>query len=90
MATRKKIDVQTSDVPTSVHEQEPEADDGIQSLSSPPAIEESSKRREGVEPDENEIRKLAFQLYEERGRVEGMDLDDWLKAEEILRREISV
>jgi hypothetical protein len=60
MATRKKIDVQTSDVPRSVHEQEPEADDGIQSLSSPPAIEESSRTSEGVEPDENEYESWLF------------------------------
>jgi hypothetical protein len=30
---------------------------------------------------EEEIRHLAYQLYEERGREDGHDLDDWLSAE---------
>jgi len=30
---------------------------------------------------ENEIRRLAYQLYEERGREDGHDVDDWLRAE---------
>lgn len=28
-----------------------------------------------------EIAKLAYELYEERGRVHGYDVDDWLEAE---------
>ena len=28
-----------------------------------------------------EIRRLAYQLYEERGREDGHDVDDWLRAE---------
>ena len=30
---------------------------------------------------EAEVRRLAYQLYEERGRENGHDLDDWLRAE---------
>ena len=30
---------------------------------------------------EEEIRRRAYQLYEERGREDGHDLDDWLRAE---------
>ena len=30
---------------------------------------------------EEEIRHRAYQLYEERGREDGHDLDDWLSAE---------
>ena len=30
---------------------------------------------------EQEIRRRAYQLYEERGREDGHDLDDWLSAE---------
>lgn len=30
---------------------------------------------------EEEIRDRAYQLYEERGREDGHDLDDWLSAE---------
>ena len=31
------------------------------------------------------IRELAFQLYEQRGRRDGHDLEDWLEAEAIIR-----
>ena len=30
---------------------------------------------------EESIRRRAFELYEQRGRVDGFALDDWLKAE---------
>jgi hypothetical protein len=30
---------------------------------------------------EQEIRSRAYALYEERGREDGRDLDDWLRAE---------
>lgn len=30
---------------------------------------------------EERIRRRAYELYEERGRVDGFALDDWLKAE---------
>ena len=30
---------------------------------------------------EDETRRLAYQLYEERGREDGHDVDDWLRAE---------
>lgn len=32
----------------------------------------------------NEIVKVAQELYEKSGRVEGRDLDNWLKAEKIV------
>jgi Protein of unknown function (DUF2934) len=36
---------------------------------------------------EHEIRLLAYDLYEQRGRGDGRALEDWLQAEaEILRR----
>ena len=46
-----------------------------------------AKREPG---DENvvsweEIAQVAYQLYLQRGRVDGHDLEDWLKAEVILR-----
>jgi len=38
---------------------------------------------------ERRIRTRAHQLYEERGQVEGLDVEDWVKAEsEILRSSI--
>ena len=32
-----------------------------------------------------EIRRIAFELYEKNGRTQGHDLDNWLKAEKIIR-----
>ena len=37
---------------------------------------------------QKQIERLAFQLYEARGREDGHDLDDWLRAEAALRREV--
>jgi hypothetical protein len=36
-----------------------------------------------VEPEilEDQIRSRAYELYEERGKKDGRDLDDWLRAE---------
>jgi hypothetical protein len=34
---------------------------------------------------EAEIRELAFSLYEQRGRRDGHDLEDWLEAEALLQ-----
>jgi hypothetical protein len=36
---------------------------------------------EMVSSEEEEIRQRAYQLYEERGRVEGYAVKDWLQAE---------
>ena len=36
---------------------------------------------------EREIRRRAYEIYEERGREDGHDLDDWLRAEaEIMQK----
>ena len=32
-------------------------------------------------PIEQRIRQRAYELYEQRGRTDGHDLDDWLRAE---------
>lgn len=34
--------------------------------------------------DQGKIATLAYALYEQRGREEGFDLDDWLEAEQRL------
>ena len=34
---------------------------------------------------EEKIRLRAYQLYEQRGRIEGFALDDWLQAEAEIR-----
>jgi hypothetical protein len=43
----------------------------------------------GAQPQnlEEEIRRRAYELYEEQGREDGQDLNDWLRAEaEIVQR----
>jgi Protein of unknown function (DUF2934) len=34
---------------------------------------------------QQQIAQLAFQLYEERGREDGHDIEDWLRAEALLQ-----
>ena len=41
----------------------------------------------GVErPSRDEIARLAYRIYETRGRRDGQDLEDWLAAEQQLTR----
>ncbi len=35
---------------------------------------------------QEQIRHLAYQIYEQRGREDGHDLDDWLNAESEMMR----
>jgi hypothetical protein len=37
-------------------------------------------------PSRGEVARLAHQFYEQRGRVDGGDVEDWLRAEGTLRR----
>jgi hypothetical protein len=37
-------------------------------------------------PSRDEIARLAYHLYEARGRRDGQDFDDWLDAEQRLTR----
>ncbi len=39
----------------------------------------------GGQPDGDAVCELAYRLYEERGRVDGFDLQDWMEAEAIIR-----
>lgn len=39
------------------------------------------KPQTAEEVDQERIRRLAYNLYEKRGKVDGSDLDDWLLAE---------
>ena len=36
--------------------------------------------------DAEDIARVAYALYEQRGRANGYDLEDWLRAEEIVRK----
>ncbi|MBL9203142.1 MAG: DUF2934 domain-containing protein [Opitutaceae bacterium] len=40
---------------------------------------------ETPEPSEAEIQKAAYHLWIEGGRLEGVELDNWLAAKELLR-----
>ena len=35
---------------------------------------------------EDEIRRRAYELYEQRGKEDGRDLEDWLQAEEEIKQ----
>ncbi len=35
---------------------------------------------------EDEIRRRAYELYEQRGREDGHDVEDWLRAEKEIRQ----
>ena len=37
-------------------------------------------------PSRDEIARLAYEFYEARGRRDGLDVDDWLSAEQLLTR----
>jgi hypothetical protein len=49
-------------------------------------IEEEERRRSV--PTSEEIRRRAFEIYIERGRIHGCDLDDCLQAERELQQKI--
>ena len=50
-----------------------------------PAVESPSKDPITSGATEDEIARRAFELYCERGRTDGHDVDDWLNAERELK-----
>jgi hypothetical protein len=54
-----------------------------QSLDSRPPEHRTQESYDG-ESQTEKIRELAYQLYIERGSVEGRDVEDWLEAEAII------
>jgi hypothetical protein len=59
-------------------------------LKSKTPVEQASLANEFiVQLQEGQIRHRAFELYEKRGREQGHDLDDWLRAEsEFAQRQV--
>lgn len=53
----------------------------------PTEIEEVAPRPILIEDKEQQVRIRAHQIYEERGFVDGCELDDWLQAEAELAQE---
>jgi hypothetical protein len=53
----------------------------------PENISEALVAREATpEPSDDEIRARAYEMYLERGGHDGLDLDDWVRAERELRQ----
>ena len=50
-----------------------------------PSVEPPTAVAIGSDVSENDIARRAFELYCERGREDGHDVDDWLNAERELR-----
>ena len=47
----------------------------------PKSLESRSPKLDLPSNAQERIRRRAFELYEQRGRVDGFALDDWLQAE---------
>jgi len=45
------------------------------------AVPSSSQRTQPTGDVREHIRRRAYELYEQRGRSDGHDMDDWLQAE---------
>jgi hypothetical protein len=53
-----------------------------------PSFEPESMQKYSDEVRER-IAKKAYELYEQRGREGGRHVEDWLKAEELVRKEMN-
>jgi hypothetical protein len=53
----------------------------------PLALAPKSEAAPQEDQQQQQIREIAFRLYEERGRVDGFAERDWLEAEAILRQD---
>lgn len=45
-----------------------------------------SARKPAAGPSPEEIARIAYELFERRGRVDGYDRQDWLEAERLVRQ----
>ncbi len=52
----------------------------------PKSRQPRSRKPKPVSNPEEKIRLRAYELYEQRGRIDGFALDDWLQAEAEIRR----
>ena len=78
--SQPKLHTQTSDLGVKNETNSPAA---IPIQDPPPReIGDSNARK----VNDAEIRELAFRLYEDRGRVDGHELEDWLEAESLIRQ----
>ena len=47
----------------------------------PPTLRTTHQTTQGTGELQEQIRRRAYELYEQRGRDDGHELDDWLQAE---------
>ena len=52
-----------------------------------PASKSSSSEGTARSLNQGEIARIAYQFFEERGRIHGFDREDWLRAEELIRQQ---
>ena len=50
-------------------------------MKTPTALTPEGNPQTAEELDRERVRRLAYTLYEKRGKADGSDLDDWLLAE---------
>lgn len=53
-----------------------------------PASTSGNQTRRAAGPSLEEVRLRAYELYVERGRTDGREIDDWLQAEKELTKNI--
>lgn len=54
-------------------------------MANPNFLKTIGKSKQRIQITAEQISKLAYEIYEKRGRQEGGELDDWLEAERILK-----
>jgi hypothetical protein len=55
-------------------------------VASPRGTTQAVQERPSAVVNQEDIARVAYELYLKRGRTAGRDLDDWLNAEAILRK----
>jgi len=87
--TRKEADLASSSNPPNMDALDASMAESDADTMEDPAVslEEDTKGEIGAELRHRMISEAAYQLYAERGYVDGLELDDWLQAEaEVDRR----
>jgi Protein of unknown function (DUF2934) len=73
--------------PVQEHREEQTTEPNSPSDQRSPALSFTAFESKGNDdPQKQQIRELAYKLYEEGGRIDGHDVEHWLKAESIVRR----
>ena len=78
MATAKKANTATVETKKAAPRRKPAT------AAAPRTRKTSPKAKPAVEVMPEEIERLAYHLWEERGRPEGTSVEDWTRAQEIL------